>query len=212
MPEIEFPDGTRLAADDRQAALRLSKLVGRELSLWDRRPADDAAHYSRGKGDHDDLTDELRAIFARLPDEPLPDLSAFPREALVSATIPGTYFDAYPLLLLTRTSLTSLEAARPETRFDVRRFRPNLLLESTETSGFPENAWVGRRVRVGEAVLEIAMECPRCVMATHAIGDLPQDPGVMRALVKENNGNVGVYAAVQMPGTVRKGDAVEVIL
>jgi uncharacterized protein YcbX len=211
VPEIELPDGTRLAADDPRAVERLSQLVGRKLTLWPRLPASDEAHYRRGAADHQDLETELRAVFGRLPDEPLPDLGSFPRESLLSATIPGTYFDCYPLLMLTQTSLASLHAARPESSFDPRRFRPNLLLDSVETGGFPENAWVGKRVRLGEAVFQVTMECPRCVMTTHGFADLPKDPGVMRALVVENSGNIGVYASVETPGLVREGDAVELL-
>lgn len=211
VPEIELPDGTRLRADDPEAASRLSEAAGRVLTLWPRHPAEDEAHYRRGAADHDDLETELREIFARLPDEPLPDLGQFPREGLLFATIPGTYYDAYPLFLLTNASLKSLRAARPSSDFDARRFRPNLLFDTVETGGFPENTWVGKRVRVGEAVFEVPMECPRCVMTTHAFADLPKDPGIMRALVKENGGNVGVYASVHTPGVVREGDAVELL-
>jgi uncharacterized protein YcbX len=210
-PEVELPDGTRMRISDSEAALRLSDLTGRHLSLWPRRPADETLHYRRGTADHEDLLEELRSIFGRLPDEPLPDLAAFPPESLASATIPGTYFDCYPLFLLTRSSLESLEAARPESQFDARRFRPNLLLDAVDGAGFPERAWVGRRVRIGGATLRIAMECPRCVMTTHAFADLPRDPGVMRALVKENAGNLGVYAAVEEPGRVAAGDAVALL-
>ncbi len=211
VPEIELPDGTRVGAADPEAARRLSELVGRTLSLWPRLPAAEETHYRRGAPDHEDLLEELRAIFGRLPDEPLPDLGRFPSETLASATIPGTYFDCYPVFLLTRTSLESLQAAWPASRFDSRRFRPNLLLEGAAPEGFPENDWVGERLRVGEAVLRVAMECPRCVMTTHAFADLPKDPGVMRALVKENGGNLGVYAAVETPGRVRAGDPVELL-
>jgi len=211
IPVIELPDGTTLAADDPEVAAKLTKLTGRELTFWDRRPADDTAHYKRGKGDHADMQTELMAIFARIPGEPLPDLSVFPRESMLSATIPGTYYDAFPLFVVTRTSLETLAKARPESRFDALRFRPSLILDSEETTGFPENAWVGKQVRIGEVEISITAECPRCIMTTHPVGDLPKDPGVMRALVKENNGNVGVYAAVTTPGVVREGDSVEVI-
>jgi uncharacterized protein YcbX len=211
VPEIELPDGTRLAISSPEAAARLSELTGRRLTLWPRLPADEAAHYKRGAADHDDLLEELRAIFGRLPGEPLPDLASFPRETLLSSTIPGTYFDCYPLFLLTKTSLESLAAASPGSRFDPRRFRPNLLLDSATLEGFPENAWVGKRLRVGEAVFQVAMECPRCVMTTHGFGDLPKDPNVMRTLVKENGGNVGVYCAVETAGTLREGDPIELL-
>jgi len=211
IPEIELPDGTQLRADDPETARRLSALTERRLTLWPRLPASDVGHYRRGAPDHDDLVEELRAIFGRLPDEPLPDLGAFPAETLASSTIPGSYFDCYPLFLLTRASLASLEAAQPASRFDPRRFRPNLLIESTAGGGFPENAWVGKRLRVGEAVFEVPMECPRCVMTTHAFDDLPKDPSVMRTLVRENGGNLGIYASVAEPGLVRAGDSVEVL-
>jgi uncharacterized protein YcbX len=208
-PEIELPDGARLRADDPGAAARLSELTGRPLSLWPRVPAEDTAHYKRGKIEQPSMLEELQATFARLPDEPLPDLGAFPREVLLSSTLPGTYFDAYPLFLLSRASLRTLAEAAPDSRFDLRRFRPNLLLDDTPGDGFPENAWVGRRLRVGEAVLEVAMECPRCVMTTHPFADLPKDPTIMRTLVKHNGGNLGVYASVVEPGVVREGDVVE---
>jgi hypothetical protein len=211
VPEIEWPDGTRLAANDPAAAKHLSELTGRSITLWPRLPAADVDHYRRGAPDNPDLLEELRAIFGRLPDEPLPDIGAFPPEILTASTLPGTYFDCYPLFLLSRRSLASLQKARPESRFDARRFRPNLLLDTDAAGAFPEAAWVGKRLRVGEAVIRVAMECPRCLMTTHAFADLPKDPKIMRTLVQQNGGNVGVYASIETPGTVREGDALELL-
>jgi hypothetical protein len=211
VPEIELPGGEKFAANAPEAAEQLSALAGRTLTLWPRLPASEEAHYRRGAPDHEDLLTELRSIFGRLEDEPLPDISKLPRESMFSSTIPGTYFDCYPLVVLTRASLTTMAASQPASQFDVRRFRPNILLDSDEQDGFPENAWVGKRLRMGEAVFEIAMECPRCVFTTHAIDELPNDPKVMRALVKQNNGNLGVYASIATPGVVREGDVVELI-
>lgn len=209
--EIQLPDGARIGTGDPDVAARLSEALGHEVTLWPLLPADALDHYRRGAPTHEDMERELRAIFGRAPDEPLPDLSVFPLEILEYESPPGTYFDAFPLLLLTRTSLRTMAERHPDSRFDVRRFRPNLLLEAEDGEGFPEEGWCGERLRVGGAVLRVSVRCPRCVMTTHAFEDLPKDPGVMRALVKETGGNLGVYAEVETPGPVREGDLVELL-
>ena len=86
----------------------------------------------------------------------------------------------------------------PEGRFAVPRFRPNVVVKSTDGSeGFVENAWLGRIVAIGESVrLKIDLNCARCVMTTLAQGDLPKDPGILRTAAQHNQVNVGVYASV----------------
>jgi len=207
--EIELPDGSAVGTGDPDVAERLSRALGHPVTLWPLLPPDALDHYRRGAPTHEDLERELRAVFGRAPDEPLPDLSVLPPELLEYESPPGTYFDAFPLLLLSRASLRTLEARHPGSVFDVRRFRPNLLLDTEEAEGFPEDAWCGERLRVGGAVLRVSIRCPRCVMTTHGFENLPRDPAVMRALVKENAGQLGVYAEVETPGPVRVGDAVE---
>ena len=124
-----------------------------------------------------------------------------------SSRRPGTYVDAFPLLVMTEQSLASLQAALPASVIDVRRFRPSILL-SAAADGYPEQAWVGRRLRIGEATVEIGVGCPRCVMTTLGFADLPPDRGIMRGLVRETSQILGVYASVVEPGPVRVGDAV----
>ncbi|HSJ95788.1 MAG TPA: MOSC domain-containing protein, partial [Myxococcota bacterium] len=209
-PEIALPDGSTVRADAPDAAARVSAALDHPVTLWPRQPASDREHYRRGAPDHADMLTELRAIFGRTPDEPLPDLAQFPPEVLEYESPPGTYFDAHPLLLLTDATLRRLQALAPASRVDVRRFRPNLVVASLPgAEGFVEQAWIGRRIAAGEAELEIVAGCPRCVMITHAFADLPRDPGLMRTVVKEADQNVGVYARVTTPGRVATGDGVQ---
>jgi uncharacterized protein YcbX len=210
-PEITLPGGEVLLASDGDASARLSEGIGHEVSLWPLLPADAVDHYRRGAPDDPDMEKELRAMFGRTPDEPLPDLGRFPPELFQFETPVGTYFDAYPLLVLSQASVDRMQQLTPDSILDVRRFRPNLVLADTGDAAFPENAWEGRRIRVGEAVLMLEMVCPRCVMTTHGFADLPKDPAIMRSLVREAGGNLGIYASVVEPGVVRTGDPIELL-
>jgi uncharacterized protein YcbX len=111
---------------------------------------------------------------------------------------------------VTTATLDRLRALAPEGRFEARRFRPNLVIAPAEGSdGFVEDGWVGWTLALGDGVrLKVTGPCPRCVMTSLAQGDLPKDPSVLRASVRHNGGNVGVYASVVRGGLVRRGDAV----
>ncbi len=210
-PEIELPNGDVFSASASDAGTRIGEAVGREVTLWPLLPADALDHYRRGQPDNPDFEQELRAIFGREPGEPLPNIGKFPPEILEYESPPGTYFDAFPLLLLSQQSLDSLADVAPDSRIDERRFRPNLLVDTQGAGRFPEQDWIGRRLAIGGARLSVALECPRCVMTTHGFADLPKDPGIMRKLVKEAEGNLGVYATVEAPGVVRTGDPIELL-
>lgn len=210
--EIRLPDGSRFLADAPDAAARLSAALDHPVTLWPLLPADALDHYRRGRADHDDLEVELRAVFGRQPDEPLPDLMAFPPEIFEFESPPGTYFDAFPLLVMTTASLRRLQSLVPDSAVDVRRFRPNLLIETPPgVEGFVEAAWAGRRIRIGGATLEAAIPCPRCVMITHPFAELPKDPAVLRAVVRDAGQNLGVYATVVGAGAVEVGAEVEIL-
>jgi uncharacterized protein YcbX len=207
-PEITLPGGGTLRAGDANAAERVSAAVERRVTLWPLLPASALAHYRRGAPDRADMIAELRAMFGRTADEPLPDFSQFPPELMQYESPPGTYFDAYPLLIVTDATLRKLRTIAPSSVIDVRRFRPNFVI-ATEGDGFPELAWVGKQLRIGGAAIDVLVPCPRCVMITHGFGDVPQDTGLMRSVVKEADQNVGAYAKVASAGEVRVGDAVE---
>jgi len=93
----------------------------------------------------------------------------------------------------------------------VRRFRPNILLDIDGEESFTENAWAGRSLRIGEVTLQMEIVCPRCSMTTRSFDDLPSDPGIMRSLVKNAEGNLGMYASVPEAGSISVGDTVELL-
>ena len=210
--EITLPDGTRIRSDAHDVSTRLSALLGRAVILWPRRPATDREHYRRAAPDNPDLMAELRQVFGRLDDEPLPDLSVFPAEIMEFTSPLGTYFDAFPLHLLTTASLAAMAAQNPGARFDVRRFRPNVLIEPVDGAvGLVENGWCGRTLRLGTATARIEMPCTRCVMTTQEQADLPKDPSILRTIVRDADQSLGVYATPADPGHLAVGDAVELI-
>jgi uncharacterized protein YcbX len=209
--DITLPDGSTVASDGADVDARLTAALDHPVTLWPLLPADALDHYRRGAADSDDLDTELRSIFGREPDEPLPDFSVFPPEIFEYESPLGTYFDAFPILLVTRQSLEHLAAIAPGSRIDVRRFRPNLVIDAPESDErWPELAWVGRSIRLGSVTLDVVTGCPRCVMVTRPFADLPEDRGVLRAVVRGADQIIGAYATVRTPGSVAVGDGVRV--
>jgi hypothetical protein len=205
---IRFEDGSASNSTDPDVHERLSGALGRRVTLWPLIPPTQRDHYKRAVPIGEMSEGDVRAFFGRKDDEPLPDMSNFPVELMEYESPIGTYFDAFPLLVMTTQSLQSMQERAPDSRFDVRRFRPNLLLDGVDSGDpFPELAWTGWRAAVGGAILQLAIPCPRCVMVTRGFQDLEKDPKVMRALVRETRGDFGIGAIVEQPGTIREGDA-----
>ena len=115
--------------------------------------------------------------------------------------------DSAPLHLLTEASIAWLRARLPEVEIDVRRFRPNLVV-TTKATGLVEQAWLGREIAVGDAlVVRAARPTVRCVMTTLPQADLGAAPALLQTLTEQNAAALGIYAEVLRPGTVRVGDA-----
>ena len=112
--------------------------------------------------------------------------------------------------LLTTATLDRLGELYPEGRFEVRRFRPNVVVQMANgVKDFVENAWIGRTVRIGDAVrLAVTGPCPRCVMTTLPQADLPKDSGILRTAARHNKVNVGVYGSVLQEGEIHRGDPI----
>ena len=143
------------------------------------------------------------------------------RAAIAGDAPDGTFFDYSTLHILTTSTIDQLRGLYPQGRFEVRRFRPNLVIDTAGLEGFVENDWVGKTLCIGETVrLQITDPCPRCVMPTLAQGDLPKDNGIFSKGIAQNRvhvpfagkslPSVGVYARVVSTGIVRRGDGVTV--
>jgi uncharacterized protein YcbX len=195
--QITSPDGVTFTAADPDVDQRLSAAFGRDLKLLATAPNGLMFEFPAGTigGEHGNVTEWL----------------------LAAGAPPGAFFDYGCVHLVATTTMDHLQRTYPQGRFDVRRFRPNIVVASP-AEPFLENSWVGRTLAIGdEVVLRVTIPCPRCVTITLPQGDLPQDAGILPTVAQHNMQEVGefgtlpcagVYADVVNPGTVRRGDSV----
>jgi uncharacterized protein YcbX len=184
---ITMPDGASFSSDEPDIDARLSALLGKPVRLTSSVPA--AARAQGYWPDYNWLSDPDTIFNFALPS--------------------GTFFDGATVHVLTTGTLNLLGSIARQSRFDVARFRPNFVIQLPDAGdAFMERDWVDRTLALGDEVrLKVTRPCFRCVMTTLSQGDLPKDPDVLRTIVQQNEGNVGVYAAVVQGGRVRRGDA-----
>lgn len=198
---ITLPDGTVLRSDQSDINDKLSQYLGHKVALQTQSPQDAKLEqfWPEYEGEANEVSNEAVA-----GDAPL-----------------GTFFDYAALHLLTTSSMEAMQHHYPEGRFEVRRFRPNIMIDTAGLTGFVENGWVGKVIKIGSSLrLQVTDPCPRCVMPTLAQGDLPQDNGIFKNAIAKNRPlvpfagkelpSVGVYARVLSPGWVKRGDVVAI--
>lgn len=121
------------------------------------------------------------------------------------------YRGSYDVAQISIISTATIHAIDQETGapLDPLRFRPNLLVEATDGGPFPEDAWIGRTVRIGESVRVAVTEADtRCMMVTLDPATGEATPGVLRSVARLHDTIAGVYGSVLAPGTIACGDAV----
>jgi uncharacterized protein YcbX len=189
---ITLPDGTVVTSEQSDLHQILSRALNREVTL-------DAT-----EGGPNPRTPQAEEYW--------PDIEGLDyRDTVTDFNLPeGTFFDCAVVHLLTTATVDRLRELYPPGRFEVRRFRPNVVVAMADTvKDFVENAWIGRTLAIGNAVrLSVTGPCPRCVMTTLPQGDLAKDPGILRTAAQHNHANVGLYASVSRGGAVRRGDAI----
>jgi uncharacterized protein YcbX len=212
---ITFPDGSEVSSTDPAIHGRLSELAGRPVRLTALPPvADTSAHrLSLRQTKAGFSADEVRRDFGLSESEALPDTSVFTTKQVLTlarfSTPPGTFVDLSPVHLLSTTSLASLSA--DGAGYDVRRFRPNILVAVDEPApDFPEAEWVGATVQIGSAAMRVTVPTIRCVVPTRPQPGLELDRALTRQLATRTDRFLGVYADVVDAGVLRVGDEVRV--
>ena len=197
---INMPTGETLATDDLDIEERISAVFERKLKLMSTAPP---------------------GLLIEVPVGTLggamSEVTEFP---LAGGSPAGAFFDYGCVHLIASTTINHLQKIYPQGRFDERRFRPNLVIQSG-AEPFIENSWVGRAIAIGsELVLRITIPCPRCISVTLAQDDLPRDPGILRAIAEQNMCDLGdfgtlpcagVYAEVVRAGHIQCGDTLRFV-
>lgn len=187
---ITLPDGGAVSTEDKNIATRLSSSLGKPV------------RFLKGAASSGTL------------EEYWPDIDGLAKRDVVTdeAMPTETFFDLGMIHLLTTATLDSYRLLYPEGRFETRRFRPNLIIQTLpDLKGFPENEWDEKILAIGSEVkIKITGPCGRCVMTTLPQGDLPKDTGILKTAAKHNQARVGAYASVLQGGVIRAGDPVRI--
>lgn len=98
---------------------------------------------------------------------------------------------------------------------DTRRFRANILIASEVSEPFLEDRWIGGRLVFGSdedgPVVSVTMRDPRCVMINLDPDTAQPDPRIMKAAVRLNENNAGVYGTVARTGQISVGQSVSLL-
>ena len=195
---ITLPNGKTLNSDQTDTQELLSAALNRDVILTKRAPNEASLeqYWPEYDGEDNEISDEI--------------ISGDANE--------GSFFDYSTIHILTTATLMHLQHLYPSGRIESRRFRPNLIISTNpEQTGFVENDWVGKTIRIGDVKLLITDPCPRCVMPTLAQGDLSKDAKILKTIAEntvhvpfanKSLPSIGIYAKVIQPGVIKRTDVV----
>lgn len=182
---VTLPDGTSHTVDDVDLDGVLTAWVGRPVRFARADNAGPVSYQMTFDPPNDD---------AELFDIPTPE---------------GTFLDIAAVHVVTTATLAGCAHARPDVDWDVRRFRPNLVLD-VDGPAFHEQDWIGQEIQVGPVVLRVDGPMVRCAMPLRSQpGGLARQPELFHALNELNPtypGHLGLCCSVVTPGPVSVGD------
>lgn len=182
---LTLPDGTELGASDAGASDVLSRWLGRDVEL---------RHVS----------DDVQVAYEMTFEPPNDDA-----EYIEIPAPAGSFLDLAPVHLLSTATLAHAADTNPELDWDVRRFRPNVLVELDGSAApFTEDGWTGTEVGLGAAAISVRMPTVRCAMPLRGQPGLDRQPGMYAAMEALHANHIGVYCDVARPGTIAVGEDV----
>lgn len=186
---ISLPGGASVDLRDPAVHDVLSTWLGREVRLVEAHDAGAVAY---------EMTFDPPNEDADVYDIPVPE---------------GTLLDITAVHAIAQVTLDACAAARPDLDWDLRRFRPNVVLD-VDIAPWEEQSWVGREVAIGSALLRVSGPMVRCAMPLRAQpGGLDREPGIFQALTELNPAHpnhLGLCLDVVEPGRIERGDEVTV--
>ena len=175
----------------------------------------------------DSNTAELLPTHVRTPDGKAYELQSDELRKEISSRYGGDVelmnlkngiFDESPISVISLGTVHSVarESGRGVDLCDLRRFRPNIVIETNSAESFEENEWVGRTLTFGAessgaapmAAIGVTMKDERCVMVNLDPDTAEKDSEVMKTVVRMNGNYAGVYGTVLRAGELRVGQVV----
>lgn len=116
---------------------------------------------------------------------------------------------AVSLITLATSQKITSDSGQPT---DIRRFRPNLVIDTQQSEPFTEDAWVGKTIVFGDAddcpAVQITLRDERCAMINLHPETAQSDPALLKTVVRLNQNCAGVYGTVVRPGALTVGQRV----
>ena len=204
---VTLPDGKEISTGDAAAQQELSEYLRKPVSIWPLQPKSKWRHYRLNGAVG---AREMKRQFGM---KKLPDLSSIPMltlaELMFFVTPLGRYHDVFPLHVLSTNALAKMAQIEPDGDFQVQRFRPNILIESTAPEAeFDDFSWVGGELQIGKVLIKCESRTVRCSAPAQPQFGLDKDSKVIRAVDKHAGRHLGINATVVRRGEIRVGDEV----
>ncbi|WP_233136976.1 MOSC domain-containing protein [Agrobacterium vaccinii] len=127
-------------------------------------------------------------------------------KAANSSAIAVNRYEPSPLHLITTSSMEHLAGFVGIDTIESKRFRPTIVLRTSGTKEFREKTWLGRSLLLGhEFTTRASEETKRCGLTLISQPGVAENADILRAILRQNRRNFGIYGTVEQAGTVTVG-------